>query len=195
MKKLFSFLLIFSAGTFTSLHAELVYKPGYVLLTTGDSVKGDIRVNPKKELANFQKVAVKIGETTKTYKPEQVKEYAFETTKFVARKVDGEMQFLKVIASGRINLYELQFEVQRGNEIAVDSDYYIEKNDGSNADPQKVKSGKFKKMVAEMMADNADLVARVQNEDKKYEIADMQSVVEEYNTWYQQQNGSLQGSR
>jgi hypothetical protein len=195
MKKLLSLLLLFSAGTFTSLHAELVYKPGYVVLTTGDSVKGDIRINTKKELPNFQKVAVKIGETTKTYKPEQVKEYAFETTKFVARKVDGEMQFLKVISSGRINLYELQFEVQRGNDLVIDSEYYIEKNDGSNAELQKAKSGKFKKMVAELMSDNTELVSRVQSDDKKYEIADMQSVVDEYNTWYQQQNGGLQGSR
>jgi hypothetical protein len=195
MKKIFSLLLIFTAGTFASLHAALVYKAGYVLLTTGDSVKGDIRVNTTKELTMFQKVAVKIGDATKTYKPEQVKEYSYETTKFVARKVDGEMQFLKVISSGRINLYELQFEVQRGNDLVVDSDYYIEKNDGSNAEPQKVKANKFKKTVAEMMSDNTELVSRVQGDDKKYEIDDMAKVVEEYNTWYDKQNGTLQGSR
>lgn len=194
MKKTFSLLLLFTAFTITSLHAELVYKTGYVVLISGDSVKGDIRVNTKKELPLYQKVAVKQGESTKTYKPEQVKEYGFESTLFVARKVDGEMQFLKVISSGHVNLYELQFEVQRGDALIVESEYYIEKNDGT-AELQKAKSGKFKKTVAELMNDNAELVARVESSDKKYEIAEMKQVCEEYNSWFEQQNGSSQGSR
>jgi hypothetical protein len=193
MKKLFS-LLILVAGLSFSAHAELVWKSGYIILTTGDSIKGDIRVNTKKELPLFQKVALKQGESTKTYKPEQVKEYAFDGNRFLSRKVDGEQQFLKVISYGRIILYELQFEMQRGDELIVDKDYYIEKNDGSST-PEKLKFSKFKKNVAELMGDNSELVTRVQGDDKKYEINDVQGVVEEYNSWYEQQNGSLQGSR
>lgn len=194
MKKFFSLLLLFSAGTIGSLHADTVYKSGYVILVSGDSVKGDIRVNTKKELPLFQKVALKQGEVTKTYKPAQVKEYGFENTQFVARKIDGEMQFMKVISYGRINLYEWQYEMQRGPEVVVESEYYIEKNDGVS-ELQKAKSGKFKKAVAELMADHSELVARVQEDNKKYEIAEMKQVCDEYNTWYEEQNGSLKGSR
>lgn len=194
MKKIFSLLAIFSLGTIVSVHAELVYKTGYIVLLSGDSVKGDIRVNTKKELPLFSKVAVKQGEATKTYKPEQVKEYGFESTHFVARKIDGEMQFVKVLSSGRVNLYEWQYELQRGAEVVVESEYYIEKNDGAS-EMQKAKSGKFKKIVAEVMADNSELVARVQSEDKKYEVAEMTQVCDEYNTWYTKQNGSFSGSR
>ncbi len=193
MKKLLAFLLLFSAGTVASLQAETVYKSGYVILISGDSVKGDIRINTKKELPLFQKVALKQGEATKTYKPEQVKEFGFESTQFVARKIDGEMQFVKVISAGRINLYEWQYELQRGPDVVVESEYYIEKT--GSAEISKAKSGKFKKSVAELMADNTELVTRVQNDDKKYDIAEMKQVCDEYNTWYEQQNGSLQGSR
>lgn len=192
MKKALSLILLFTAGMVMSLHAELVWKTGYIILNSGDSIKGEIRVNTKKDLPLFQKVALKQGESSKTYKPEQVKEYGFENNRFLSRKVDGEQQFLKVISYGRIILFELQFEMQRGDEMIVDKDYYMEKNDGSGS-VEKVK--KFKKVVAELMSDNSDLVQRVQNEDKKYEVADMQQVVEEYNTWYEQQNGSYQGSR
>ncbi|MBI3509404.1 MAG: hypothetical protein HY064_01990 [Bacteroidetes bacterium] len=193
MKKILSLLFtaLFVSGT---SYAELVWKTGYVILNSGDSVKGDIHVNTTKELSLFSKVSLKQGEATKTYKPEVVKEFGFEQTRFISRTIDGELSFVKVLSSGRINLYELQYELQRGNEVIVDSDYFIEKNDGSGS-LEKVKTGKFKKTVAELMADNTELVARVQNDDKKYEIADIQKVVEEYNTWYQQQNGSLQGSR
>jgi hypothetical protein len=194
MKKIFSLLAIFTLGTIVSVHAELVYKTGYVVLVSGDSVKGDIRVNTKKELPLFQKVAVKQGEATKTFKPEQVKEYGFESTHFITRKIDGEMQFVKVLSSGRVNLYEWQYELQRGNEIVVESEYYIEKNDGAS-EMQKAKSGKFKKIVADVMSDNSELVSRVQGDDKKYEVAEMTQVCDEYNAWYVKQNGSFSGSR
>jgi hypothetical protein len=192
MKKLLAFVLVFTAASFT-LHAELVWKTGYIILNSGDSVRGDIKVNTKKELSLFQKISLKQGDAIKNYKPGQVKEYGFESTRFLAKKVDGEMQFLKVLSAGRINLYEFQFEMQHGSDIVVEKEYYIEKNDGTG-ELQKAKSGKFKKTVAELMADNATLVARVQSDNKKYEIADMQSVVDEYNEWYATQN-SAQGSR
>lgn len=195
MKKIFSLLLLFTAGLCISAHAELQWKTGYVILSSGDSIKGDIRINTKKELPLFQKVALKQGETSKTYKPEQVKEFGFEGNRFLSRKVDGEQQFLKVISYGHVILYELQFELQRGDQVIVDKEYYTELNDGNGNGPQKLKLNKFKKSVADLMSDDSELVARVQNDDKKYEIGDVQSVIEEYNSWYEQQNGSLQGSR
>ncbi|HEU4716538.1 MAG TPA: hypothetical protein VFU15_01840 [Bacteroidia bacterium] len=195
MKKHLSLLLLFLAGSFGfSLHAELVWKPGYVILASGDSVKGDVHVNTKKELNMFSRISFRQGEAQKTYKPEQVKEYGYDDVKFLARDVDGEKSFLKVLSYGRIILFEYQYEVQRGNDLVVDSDYYMEKNDGSNSGLTKVKMGKFKKLAAEMMSDNTDLVQRVQNDDKKYEITDVQKVIDEYNSWYEQQN-TLQGSR
>lgn len=194
MKKLFCLLVLFAAGTLTNLHAEMVWKSGYVILTSGDTVKGEIKVNTKKELPLFQKVYLKHGETSKTYKPEQVKEYTYENERFISRKVDGEMQFLKVLSYGRIILYEWQFELQRGAEVIVEKEYYMETNDGAGK-IEKTKPGKFKKMAAELMADHTELVARIQAEDKKYEIGDMQNIVAEYNTWYEQESGSLQGSR
>lgn len=192
MKKIFALSFLFVAATVIPAHAELVWKSGYIVLVSGDSVKGDIRVNTKKELPLFQKVALKQGQSTKTYKPEQVKEYGFEEMRFVSKKVDGENMFLKVLSDGQVNLYEGQFEFYRGDQLIVEKEYYIEKN--GDGELQKAKPGKFKKTVAEIMSDNTELVARVQGEDKKYEIGDMLSVVQEYNEWYEQQN-NLQGSR
>jgi hypothetical protein len=59
---------------------------------------------------------------------------------------------------------------------------------------QKAKPAKFKKIVGDLMADHSDLVARVQEDDKKYEVTDMQKVIDEYNEWYEQ-NSTLEGSR
>ena len=48
--------LLFSGLEFK---AQLLWKKGYVLLATGDTVKGEIKVNPKKEFDFYSKVMVK----------------------------------------------------------------------------------------------------------------------------------------
>ena len=65
----------------------------------------------------------------------------------------------------------------------------------SAKEPKKLKGNHFKKTVSELMSDNTELVTRVENEDKKYEIADMQSVIEEYNTWHAEQNATPSGTK
>lgn len=190
MKKQVLFLLLFVFGAFSAVKAEYVWKPGYVILNSGDTVKGEVKYNTKKELQLFSKVTLKQGETMKNYKPDQIKEYGYEDVKFLTRTMDKELVFLKLVSAGKINLFEWQFEVYHGDEIQVEKDYYIEKTAGSAKEPEKLKGNKFKKTVAEMMADHTELVSRVEADNKKYEIAEMQSVIEEYNEWAVQNNSS-----
>jgi hypothetical protein len=190
MKKQALFLLLFVFGAFSAVKAEYVWKSGYVILNSGDTVKGDVKYNTKKELQLFSKVTLKQGETMKNYKPDQIKEYGYEDVKFLTRTMDKELVFLKLVSAGKINLFEWQFEVYHGDEIQVEKDYYIENTAGSAKEPEKLKGNKFKKTVAEMMADHTELVSRVEADNKKYEFAEMQSVVEEYNEWAEQNNNS-----
>jgi hypothetical protein len=188
MKKI-SLLFLLVLGISVSAKAEFLWKAGFVVLNSGDTLRGEIKVNAKKELPMFSKISFKMGETTKMYKPEQITSYGYDDKRFLSRKLEGEMTFLKVLSYGRVIFYELQYEMQRGADLIVDSEYYMEKNDGSGAAPTKVKSNKFKKMVADVMADHTELVEKVQSEDKKYEYNDMVRIVEEYNNWYEEQNG------
>jgi hypothetical protein len=190
MKKQALFLLLFVFGAFSAVKAEYVWKSGYVILNSGDTVKGDVKYNTKKELQLFSKVTLKQGETMKNYKPDQIKEYGYEDVKFLTRTMDKELVFLKLVSAGKINLFEWQFEVYHGDEIQVEKDYYIENTAGSAKELEKLKGNKFKKTVAEMMADHTELVSRVEADNKKYEFAEMQSVVEEYNEWAEQNNNS-----
>lgn len=185
MKKHLTLVLVLLLGSFTAAKADLVWKKGYVILNNGDTVKGEIKYNTKKELPLFSKVTLKNAENIqKSYKPDDIKEYSYEGVRFLSRTMDKELVFLKLVSGGQINLFEWQYEIYHGDQTLVETDFYIEKK-GSNAkQPEKLKGNRFKKTVAELMADNTDLVARVEAENKKYEIKDMQSVIEEYNDWY-----------
>ena len=160
--------------------AQLLWKKGYVLLASGDTVKGEIKVNPKKEFDFYSKVMVKKSEDEKkTFNPTKAKEFCFDETRFVSRQVDGENSFVKCLSLGAINLYEYQYEMQNGNSIVYRSEYYIEKSNAAGM--VRVKSGHFRKIVDEYMSDNADLVKDVK--DKKYEFEQLTEVVQTYNSW------------
>jgi hypothetical protein len=196
MKKNLSLVLLLVIGTFTAANAELVWKTGYVILNSGDTVKGDIKYNTKKELSLFSKVTLKNAENVqKNYKPDDIKEFAYEDVHFLSRTMDKEPVFLKLVSAGQINLFEWQFEVYHGDDIIVEKDFYIEKVGGDAKEPEKLKGNKFKKTVSELMADNSELVTRVENDSKKYEIAEMQSVIEEYNEWYATEHNAQSGTK
>lgn len=179
MKKQLTLSLIFAFFLSLAATAEIAWKSGYVILNSGDTIKGEIKINTKKEIGLYSKVQMKQGESSKSYKPEQVKEYIVGESRFLSRKFEGEMVFMKVVTSGRILIFEWQFEMQRGNELVVDSEYYIQINDGSNSEPQKLKPAKFKKLAAELMNDHSELVEKIQNDNKKFELGDVQAYVEE----------------
>lgn len=194
MKKHLTLLVLLVFGAFTAAKAELVWKTGYVILNNGDTLKGEIKYNTKKELSLFTKVTFRQAEKVKNYKPEDLKEFSYEETRFLTRTMDKELVFLKLVSAGAINLFEWQFEMMHGEKTIVDMDYYIEKVGSSEKEPQKLKGNKFKKTVAELMNDNTELVARVEADNKKYEIGEMQSVIEEYNDWYASQNQEARGT-
>jgi hypothetical protein len=196
MKKSLTLVVLLVFGAFTAAKADLVWKQGYVVLNSGDTLKGEVKYNTKKELSLFSKVTLKNAENVqKNYKPEDLKGFGYEDVRFLTRTMDRELVFLKLVSEGQINLFEWQFEVYHGDQTLVEKDFYVEKVGGTEKEPKKLKGNHFKKTVSELMADHSELVARVESEDKKYEIKDMQSVIEEYNDWYASEHGTLKGTR
>jgi len=80
------------------------------------------------------------------------------------------------LSKGTVNLYEAQIEVYQMNDIKVKSDYYMEKLAGEFV---KIKSGKFKKQVEEVMSDNVEIVKALA--DKKYEYDNIVELFNAYN--------------
>jgi hypothetical protein len=167
-------LTAFSSDTF----AQAKYFPGYVIMLNGDTLKGEVKKNPKKEFDNFAKAAYRKrdGGEIKTFNATKIKEYCVDGVTFVSRNVDGEQVFVKRLSKGAVNLYESQIEVLQMNDIKVKSDYYMEKGSGEFV---RIKSGKFKKQIEEVMSDNEEIVKAL--EDKKYEYDNIVELFNAYN--------------
>ena len=147
---------------------------------TGDTVKGEIKMNPKKEFDNYSKVFFKDASgVQKNYKPDKVKGYGFDNKHFVASKYEGEPSFYKILSHGHIMLFEMMYETQQMNEISQKTEYYLAKKE--DTEYSKLKEGKFKKQLGELMKDNPDILANA--EDKKFEIEKVVELVNQYNDW------------
>lgn len=185
-------ILVAGALLFLFVNATAQNQPkfskGYVVTLKGDTLKGDIKI-PKvgKEHEMFAKVFIKISEADqKSLKAEKVKEYVVDGQHFVVRKFDGDMVFMKKLSSGALNLYEYKYETYVMNDVKVRSEYFIEK-DGKE-ELTKIKSGKLKKQIAEVISDNEELVKQVEASDK-LEQDQLVQVVNEYNTWAKKTKG------
>jgi hypothetical protein len=169
---LFSFFTAFSQITFVK---------GYMITMTGDTLKGEIKTNPKKEFDTFNKVFFKDASgVQKNYKPDKVKGYGFENKHFIASKYDGEPMFYKVLSNGQVMLFEMMYEMQQMNEIVYKTEYYVAKKE----DPEyaKLKESKYRKQLGELMKDNPDILATA-DEEKKFEIEKIVDLVNQYNNW------------
>lgn len=148
---------------------------------TGDTLKGEIKMNPKKDFDNFNRVSFKDANgVQKNYKPDKVKGYGFENKHFISSKLDGEPTFYKVLSKGNLLLLEVMVEVQQMNEITTKTEYYFAKADESEY--TKLKENKFRKQFGEVMKDNPEILSNA-DEGKKFEIEKVVEIVNHYNDW------------
>jgi hypothetical protein len=177
MKKL---VILLVALPFISFAQQTLVK-GYIVQMNGDTVRGDVKINPKKEFELFSKVAfVEPNGMQRIYKADKIRSYSYDGKVFTAVKNDGESVFYKTLSQGALDLFELRYEVLLMNELKVKNEYFMRKK-GSD-EYVKIKHGRFKKQLAEEMSDNSRLVKELE-ENKKIELENMIDVFNQYNTW------------
>lgn len=179
MRKILS--ILFGCALFSFAGAQSAFVKAYIVNTAGDTIKGEVKVNPKKELTNFNKVTFKDESgVQKIYKPEKIKAYGFGDQHFVSYESDGETFFFNRVISGEISLFKLGIESMRMNKPVYEEVYYL--SHASNHELIEVKEGRFKKQLTEWTKDYPDLIEEY-GDDKKFEIEKAKEVIMHYNNW------------
>lgn len=178
------FILTLASGLcmFTfQLRSQITFVKGYLITDKGDTLQGEIKMNPKKEHDSYLKVFFKDNSgVQKNYKPGKVKGYGFGENHFVSLKHDEEDMFFKRLTSGSILLYKAAFEVVVMNETSYDFEYYVFKEGDKKL--TEVKEGKFKKQMMEWMKDNTEFISEFKDEKKLNEEAAKEAILK-YNDW------------
>jgi len=176
----FIYTIAFSALSVV-LCAQNTFVKGYILAEKGDTIKGEVRLNAKKEGDNYYKVFFKDNNgMQKNYKPEKTKGYGFENKHFVSMESDGEVKYFEVVVKGSLSLYKIMQEVMKMNELFFEAEYYL--TTGGENKPIAVKESKFKKQITELMKDNAELAASY-SEEKKFDLEKATDLIKSYNAW------------
>lgn len=175
MKRLSCFILIFAACGLT--FSQNTFVPGYLIRLTGDSIEGDIKINPKKIFENYTKVVYKGDRgTQETYKSDEIKGYGYKDNHFISYKLNEELMFFKVLCNGKVMLYEVMFP-EALNKDKYQSDYYVAKKGDTSF--ERVRQGKVKKQLAEYMKANPAPLDGV--EDSKFDLLKVMSAIEKFN--------------
>lgn len=174
-------VLLLGCSTFL-LRAQITFVKGYFINEKGDTLKGEVKINPKKEHDNYNKVFFKDESgIQKNYKPnKKVKGYGFDNNHFVTITEDEETKFYKRLTTGDIILYKIAFEAINMNEVTYDFDYFLFRVGDKKM--TNVKQNKFKKQLQEWMTGSAGFANDFKDE-KLFNEASAIDVINKYNEW------------
>jgi hypothetical protein len=179
MKKTCLAALLFFVFACVSAQSGMV--KGYLISSKGDTLQGEIKVNPKKEIDLYTKVTFRDANgAQKVYRAGKAKAYGFNDRHFVSITFEEEPGFYEVLAQGEINFYKLGFEELRMNQAVFEVEYYLSKS-GEN-ELVLLKESKFKKQMGEWMKDNTEFI-ETYGEDKKFNYEKALGVIKNYNAW------------
>lgn len=179
MKKLV--FILFAALSITGMNAQNTFVKGYVITEKGDTIKGDVKLNPKKEIELYTKLTFKDPSgLQKMFKPLKTKGYGYDQNHFITMQdSEGEMKFAKVLVLGPISLYKLGFEGLKMNTVVVEFEYYLVSTE--NNDKEMIKESKYKRQLNEWMRDNVSFLEA--NDEKKFDEQKVIDIINQYNTW------------
>jgi hypothetical protein len=164
-----------------NLNGQTTFTTGYIVNDKGDTIKGEVRVNPKKKLEAYEKVFFKDPSgAQKNHKPDKIKAYGYSDQNFRSLDYGGEPAFYKVVSSGHINFLMMEFESERAKDAPYEAGYYLLTPESKY--PVPVKEAKFRKQISEYMADNAK-IAEEYPEVKKFDPEKAKEVITNYNVW------------
>lgn len=118
LSNLFLFVLLFPISL---LQAQTDFRPGYIIIITGDTLYGDIDYRGDLLMSQLCKFKDK-GSIIKDYLPNDIAAFRFVDSKYyVSRDVNGRRVFLEYLIKGKVNIYYLRDK--NGDH------YYLEKED------------------------------------------------------------------
>lgn len=179
MKKIV--FILFAALSLAEMNAQNTFSKGYVITEKGDTLKGDVKLNPKKEIDLYTKLTFKDATgAQKMYKPMKTKGYGFDQSNFITMPdSEGELKFAKVLVLGPISLYKIGFEGLKMNTVVVEFEYYLVSAESN--DKEMIKESKYKRQLNEWMRDNVSFLEA--NEDKKFDEQKVIDIINQYNAW------------
>lgn len=179
-----------SAQAYKPTHMAQVFVKGYYVNAKGDTVKGQIQVNPDDQTDFYKQFAFlpPKSKKSKTFTADaRIKAYGLENRNFVLIEYGGERFFVERLTMGRIRFYERQFHGKVDGKPGIESAYFIkdtgaEGDDKSLAEIQKISIKFYKRNLKPYLKDQPMIWTDL---DKyNFDETTVVSAIREFNSFY-----------
>lgn len=143
MKNLFSILL--TAATITAVAQPKkapkmapMMTPGYYVNAKGDTIKGDIQINPDDETDFYHGFFFKAGKAGKAVamNSKKAKSYGFDGKDFTVIPYETGDLYAQYLAKGRLNFMEYKQHEKKEGEDVIGSVYFIQDTKADEAEKE-----------------------------------------------------------
>lgn len=173
-------VLVLTLVTCQFTKAQILFVKGYIINEKGDTLRGEVKTNPKKEQESFIRVTFKDASgAQKNYKPSKIKGYGHDNNHYVAWGKEEEALFYKRLTNGPIILYKSAFEVVVMNKSTWEFDFFLFREGDKKMTDAKI--GKFGKQLKEWMKDAPEFADYCQEADKSINEISAIEAIQKYN--------------
>ncbi len=186
MKKILSVIVVALFSCLTQLYGQSAgFQTGFIITKEGDTIKGFVKYKNMVPNRVLEKIKFKPSQEAedKSYSPEDLIGFTIESHTFISKFTTafGESQkaFLKVIMTGPLNYYQLEYTGFGAGNI---TNYVILEKEGSKEQITYVINSigfNFKKNLSAYLADVPHLAEKISSGE--YTKKDLSSIVAEYN--------------
>ena len=164
---------------------------GYIIKNDGSRVEGFIRYGSLQQNSGICEFYTDKNnrKTRKKYKVKDIAGYKVGSEEYISvvfRSVLKQRVFAKIESKGHIMVlaiaepssenpgtYEYVMGLKKGDEDAIGVARFV----------------RFAKQMSEYISDYEELAEKVKNKEKGYRLLSMMEIIEEYNEWYEENNG------
>lgn len=180
--------------------------PGYIITSSGDTVKGFIEHNGRSD--NQDKCVFWTNpddkKTKKVYEPEDIKGYSVGDKTYRSIQYSGGLmpkpyKFNLIISDGRIAQYKFytkeqdhipgvsvmkpgETQAQYDERVHQEQNVWLKEGEKAFQDDKFIL--KFSSKMSELVKDYPELAKKVENKEDGYGLKDRHRIVEEYNKWW-----------
>jgi hypothetical protein len=164
---------VFFLFTSVLIRAQADFRPGFVILNSGDTLFGTIDYRGDMTMGSLCRFKTAENEI-REFSPLDISGYRFTDSKyFISREVDGKMVFLEFLLKGKVNVYYLRDnagdhyyldkEGERLTELVYSEEFKLIKEDLYKEKRYLVKSNKHIGILSYYMQDAPDLQPKIRS--------------------------------
>jgi hypothetical protein len=167
---------------------EALFADAYYVSSRGDTVKGELQINPEKETEFYRQFAFrsKGSKKPRLIGCQKAMAYGFGDRNFIRREVEGSMQFLERLVSGRLTLYEYCYPGEENGNPAIRSSYFIEDKSNEQGSGQQQMTRISRKFYKRSLKPYLNEHPSIWNRLDKFHFSetDLVAAISEFNGYY-----------